>query len=237
MTTDVQGAAQLVINCVGLGKVYHQGDQPLPVLDNLSLAVRSGERIAIIGSSGSGKTTLLNLLGGLDDPDSGEVAVMGKPFAPMGESERARWRNQQLGFVYQFHHLLGEFSAQENVLMPLLIAAMPKAEAQQRASALLEQVGLQARLQHRPHELSGGERQRVAIARSLATNPACVLMDEPTGNLDPATSEKVLALLLSLNRELSTSFVIVTHDRDVAHQMDRVLELQNGQLVDVTGQV
>ena len=230
MTTN----QQWVLQCQGLSKSYIQGGEPVDVLSNLSLSVRAGERIAIVGTSGSGKTTLLNLLGGLDDPTEGSVEVMAVDLAPMNESKRARWRNQYLGFVYQFHHLLGEFSALENVAMPLLIAKVSVAEARSRAKNLLTQVGLAHRCDHRPSELSGGERQRVAIARALVTQPACVLMDEPTGNLDPRTAETVLDLLLKLNAELGISFVVVTHEQHVASQMDRVLSLEHGSLVDVT---
>lgn len=230
MTTN----QQWVLQCHGLSKSYIQGGEPVDVLSNLSLSVRAGERVAIVGTSGSGKTTLLNLLGGLDDPTEGSVEVMAADLAPMNESKRARWRNQHLGFVYQFHHLLGEFSALENVAMPLLIAKVSVAEARSRAKTLLTQVGLAHRCDHKPSELSGGERQRVAIARALVTQPACVLMDEPTGNLDPMTAETVLDLLLQLNRELGISFVVVTHEQYVASQMDRVLSLEHGTLVDVT---
>jgi lipoprotein-releasing system ATP-binding protein len=230
MTTN----QQWVLQCQGLSKSYIQGGEPVDVLSNLSLSVRAGERVAIVGTSGSGKTTLLNLLGGLDDPTEGSVEVMAADLAPMNESKRARWRNQHLGFVYQFHHLLGEFSALENVAMPLLIAKVSVAEARSRAKTLLTQVGLAHRCDHKPSELSGGERQRVAIARALVTQPACVLMDEPTGNLDPMTAETVLDLLLQLNRELGISFVVVTHEQHVASQMDRVLSLEHGTLVDVT---
>lgn len=232
MTTE-----QLVIQCRDLSRHYRQGSATVDVLNNLRLDVRRGERVAIVGTSGSGKTTLLNLLGGLDDPDRGTVWVMGQDMAPLGESQRARWRNQHLGFVYQFHHLLGEFSALENVAMPLLIGKRPVAEARQRASQVLGKVGLSHRLDHKPSELSGGERQRVAIARALVANPACVLMDEPTGNLDPVTAETVLQLLLSLNRELGISFVVVTHDPRVAARMDRVLSLSDGQLLDTTDSI
>ena len=232
MTTD-----QPVLLCQDLSRHYSQGSARIDVLNELSLTVGRGERVAIIGTSGSGKTTLLNLLGGLDDPDGGSVWVMDKDMAVMDESERARWRNRHLGFVYQFHHLLGEFSALENVAMPLLIGKRPVAEARQRAADVLAKVGLEHRLQHKPSELSGGERQRVAIARALVTHPACVLMDEPTGNLDPLTAETILQLLLSLNRDMGISFVVVTHDPDVAGHMDRTLSLTGGQLTDVTGPV
>ncbi|TNF01558.1 MAG: lipoprotein-releasing ABC transporter ATP-binding protein LolD [Gammaproteobacteria bacterium] len=229
MTTD-----QPVLKCQGLSRHYSQGSARIEVLNGLSLAVGRGERVAIIGTSGSGKTTLLNLLGGLDDPDAGSVWIMGNDLAPMSESERARWRNQHLGFVYQFHHLLGEFSALENVAMPLLIGKRPVSEARQRAAEVLSKVGLEHRLDHKPSELSGGERQRVAIARALVANPACVLMDEPTGNLDPQTAETILQLLMSLNRDMGISFVVVTHDPQVAGRMDRVLSLSNGRLADVS---
>ena len=229
MTTE-----QLVVECRGLCRGYCQGSVDVDVLRGLDLEVGRGERIAIIGASGSGKTTLLNLLGGLDDPDGGTVRVMGRDLAPMNESERARWRNRHLGFVYQFHHLLGEFSALENVAMPLLIGKSPVSEARRRAAEILDKVGLEQRRAHKPAELSGGERQRVAIARALVNNPACVLMDEPTGNLDPQTAETVLQLLLSLNRDLGISFVVVTHDPRVARRMDRVLSLNDGRLVDVS---
>ena len=222
------------MHCDSLARHYRQGVERIDVLKGLSLQVESGERIAIIGTSGSGKTTLLNLLGGLDDPDEGFVNVMGAALKPMSESKRARWRNQYLGFVYQFHHLLGEFSALENVAMPLLVAKIPVAEATALAQEMLDRVGLGARCDHKPSELSGGERQRVAIARALVRKPACVLMDEPTGNLDPVTAETVLALLMSLNRELAISFVVVTHDAQVAARMDRVLSLTEGCLTDVT---
>lgn len=221
---------ETVINCRGIAKSYPQDSQDLLVLNDLDLEVMKGERLAIVGSSGSGKTTLLNIIGGLDDPTSGQVLIMDRAVRPMNESQRAQWRNRHLGFVYQFHHLLGEFTALENVLLPLMIARVDKREAHERASQLLGRVGLAERLDHRPHELSGGERQRVAIARSLANRPSCVLMDEPTGNLDPKTADKVLDLLLELNIEFKTSFVIVTHDESIANKMDRVMELQNQKL-------
>lgn len=219
-----------VIRCRGLSKVYRQGPQEVPVLVNVDLAVKPGERIAIVGASGSGKSTLLNLLGGLDTPTQGEISVMGSELSTMSDNERGALRNQRLGFVYQFHHLLPEFTALENVAMPLLIARKPVTEAQARAEALLDQVGLGARLQHKPSELSGGERQRVAIARALATGPDCVLMDEPTGNLDAHTAEAIHGLMLNLNRELQTSFIVVTHDIQLASSMDRVLTLSDGAL-------
>ncbi len=223
-----------VIKCTGLAKSYFQASESVEVLRNVDLTVQRGEKLAIIGASGSGKTTLLNLLGGLDDPTSGEVIVCGRNLASLDESARAKWRNRQLGFVYQFHHLLAEFSALENIAMPLLIGNVPVKEARKRAEALLSQVGLAHRQKHRPSELSGGERQRVAIARALVTNPACVLMDEPTGNLDPSTAASVLNLLLELNQMLAISFVVVTHDRDVAKRMDRIVSLENGEIGSVS---
>lgn len=222
-----------VISCVSVSKSYQQGSQTVEVLRDLSCQIEAGELVAIIGSSGSGKSTLLNLMGGLDDPDSGDIYIQGQAVRPMSESARARWRNRHLGFVYQFHHLLAEFSAQENVAIPNLIAGVERREATRRAAVLLDRVGLSGRLEHRPSALSGGERQRVAIARALATSPGCVLMDEPTGNLDPATAAQVLALLLELNRDLGISFVIVTHDLAIARHTDRILELRNGQLLPV----
>lgn len=228
--SDRADSAQPVIDCRALSKSYLEGDKPLTVLANINLTLKAGEKLAIIGASGSGKSTLLNMLGGLDAVSSGEVIVSGHSFASMSESESAQWRNQELGFVYQFHHLLGEFTALENVAMPLLIGGLKRSEAQRRARLLLERVGLGERLKHKPATLSGGERQRVAIARALVSEPSCVLMDEPTGNLDADTAERVLGLLLELNAELSISFVIVTHDRDIAAQMDRVLVLEKGEL-------
>ncbi len=220
----------LVLQCCNLAKTYRQGPEVIDVLRHLDFEIRSGERVAIVGASGSGKTTLLNLLGGLDDPCEGEVIIAGKSFTDLSESERAGWRNRHLGFVYQFHHLLPEFTALENVAMPLLIGKVGGADARRRATALLQKVGLGARLNHRPAQLSGGERQRVAIARALAAEPSCVLMDEPTGNLDQDTADTILDLLLQLNRELSTSFVVVTHDRHVAQQMGLILRLDHGKL-------
>ncbi len=232
MTTEDTGATP-VIDCRRIGKHYRQGDQVVTVLDGLECRIEAGELVAIVGSSGSGKSTLLNLMGGLDDPGEGEVHVCGQPLAPLSESRRAQWRNRHLGFVYQFHHLLGEFSALENVAIPLLIAGYKRGDALKLAAGLLQRVGLGQRLDHRPAALSGGERQRVAIARALATSPDSVLMDEPTGNLDPETAETVLALLLELNRELGISFVIVTHDQAIARRMSRTLHLDGGILTEV----
>lgn len=228
--SDENSNIQSVIDCRALCKSYVEGGKQLAVLSNINLTIEAGEKLAIIGASGSGKSTLLNMLGGLDTVSSGEVIVSGHSFATMSESQSATWRNHELGFVYQFHHLLGEFTALENVAMPLLIGGVKRNEAQRRARAILERVGLGERLKHKPSTLSGGERQRVAIARALVSAPSCVLMDEPTGNLDADTAETVLALLLELNSELSISFVIVTHDRDIAARMDRVLVLEKGEL-------
>jgi len=199
-------------------------------LSGVDLAVRKSERLAIIGTSGSGKTTLLQIMGGLDDPTSGEVLVNGQSIANIDEKEKSALRNQFIGFVYQFHHLLPEFSAQENVAMPLLIRRLKKEDAMQQAAELLSRVGLGDRLDHKPGELSGGERQRAAVARALITRPKLVLADEPTGNLDAGNGQHVLQLMLELNRELKTSLVIVTHDHRIAGQMDRVLVLEDGRL-------
>lgn len=220
----------IVLSCHQLGKRFDQGVQSLVVLANLELRVEAGEKVAIIGVSGSGKTTLLNLLGGLDTPSSGEVYVGGQPLAALTPAQQDSLRNKSLGFVYQFHHLLGEFTAQENVAMPLIIARLPYKECMERASALLQQVGLGERLHHKPAQLSGGERQRVAIARALVNRPACVLMDEPTGNLDRQTAASIHALIRQLNEDLGISFILVTHDNQLAASMDRVLELREGRL-------
>jgi lipoprotein-releasing system ATP-binding protein len=217
----------------GVGRDYQQGDSLLPVLRDTNVAVKAGEKLAVVGVSGSGKTTLLNLLGGLDDPTAGTVSVCGADWQGLGVSARAKWRNQHVGFVYQFHHLLGEFSALENVALPCLIGGASVAEAQQRAEELLGKVGLGDRLKHKPAELSGGERQRVAIARALVTSPSVVLMDEPTGNLDPGTAGVILDLLLTLNKTLNISFVVVTHDPAIAARMDRQVNLIDGQLVEL----
>src|SRR5690349_1668407 len=221
----------LVLEAAGVARSFRQGPIDLQVLADVNFAVKAGERIAIIGASGSGKTTLLQILGGLDKPSTGTVRIAGSDIHALSESARGELRNRTLGFIYQFHHLLPEFSALENVAMPLLIRRMPKQEASRSAREILQRVGLGERLVHRPHELSGGERQRAAVARALVTNPRIVLADEPTGNLDGNNAESVFALMLDLNRELKTSLIVVTHDRRLAARMDRILELERGNLV------
>lgn len=218
----------VVLSCRKLSKHYRQGHSDIQVLNNINLDVKRGERLAIVGSSGSGKSTLLNMLGGLDSPTHGSVTLAGQAFDTLNENARGELRNQHLGFVYQFHHLLAEFSALENTMMPLLIARVSRKQARAVASELLTAVGLAERLNHKPSELSGGERQRVAIARAVAMKPQCVLMDEPTGNLDQHTAKKTQDLLFNLNKELGISFVIVTHDMTLAKTLDRVLTLDNG---------
>lgn len=226
-------SSQPVISCQHVSKVYQQGSESITVLDNVCFDIQRGESIAIVGASGAGKSTLLNLLGGLDTCSHGHVEVQGKNLALLNNKQMARTRNLELGFVYQFHHLLSEFDALENAAMPLLIRGLKRAEAFDKASILLQQVGLGQRLKHRPSELSGGERQRVAIARALVAEPSCVLMDEPTGNLDEQTAEHIQRLLLQLNDELATSFILVTHDRTIAKQQQRILQLHDGHLTEL----
>ena len=219
-----------VLECLDLGKTYTEGPQCLEVLRQISLRVKRGEQLAILGSSGSGKTTLLNLLGGLDLPSRGRVIIAGQDLAEVDETERGRLRNLYLGFVYQFHHLLAEFNALENISMPLLIGGYSRKDALQKSQIMLERVGLQDRASHKPSELSGGERQRIAIARALVTEPACVLLDEPTGNLDRNTALSIQALMSDLNEKLNISYIVVTHDESFADTLDRKLFLRDGML-------
>ena len=221
---------EAVLEARAVSKSFRQGPVTLEVLKGAVLSVAAGERVAIVGASGSGKTTLLQMLGGLDRPTSGQVLVDGRDIHRLTEKERGELRNRALGFVYQFHHLLPEFSALENVAMPLLVRRTPVAEARAAARELLQRVGLGQRLDHRPHQLSGGERQRAAVARALVTQPKIVLADEPTGNLDGVNAESVFALMLELNRERGTSLVVVTHDSRLANRMERIYEIEKGKL-------
>jgi len=223
--------SSLVIDCRQVTRTYSEGPEKLTIFSDISLEVAPGETVAIVGSSGAGKTTLLNLLGGLDKPSSGQISICGKDIHRLSEAGRARFRNRYLGFVYQFHHLLPEFSALENVMMPCVLGGMAVAGARKKAETLLGRVGLAARLTHKPGELSGGERQRVAIARALVNEPDCVLMDEPTGNLDEHTGEGVRSLIESLRDQLGIAFVMVTHDMKMARSLGRVLRLEQGRLI------
>ena len=226
----IENAGNAIISCRDLNKTFTLGEQDVPVLKNVNLEVRRGERIAIVGASGSGKSTLLHLLGGLDNASSGKVEILGQDVQAMNEAQRGEVRNRSLGFIYQFHHLLAEFTALENVAMPLRIRGMKRNDAEPRAASMLEQVGLAHRLHHQPSELSGGERQRVAVARALVTEPACVLADEPTGNLDRNSAQSLFDLMQQLNEQLHTSFIVVTHDLELAARMPRRMRLVDGQL-------
>lgn len=225
--------SDIILKAQGVTKTFDDGRLNLTVLNGVDLEIARGERIAIVGASGSGKSTLLHLIGGLDAPTAGEVWVAGEKISALSDAARGKLRNKALGFVYQFHHLLPEFTAVENVAMPLLIRRMPARQAKAQAAELLARVGLGERLEHKPGELSGGERQRAAVARALVTRPAAVLADEPTGNLDAATAEKVFELMLELNRELGTSLVVVTHDMKLAARMERRYTLREGRLSEV----
>jgi lipoprotein-releasing system ATP-binding protein len=231
MSNPMTNASQdIVLRASHIAKTYEEGHLRTKVLSDVSFTLKRGETLAIVGASGSGKSTLLHIIGGLDTLTSGEVEVEGRLLSKLSDAERGRVRNKSLGFIYQFHHLLPEFTAMENVCMPLLIRGTNIADAQKQAKTLLERVGLGQRLEHKPGELSGGERQRCAVARALVTRPSCVLGDEPTGNLDEDNAAQVYALMLELNREIGTSFILVTHDSRLAKRMDRTLELHNGEL-------
>ena len=221
---------QIVIDCQNVSKSYQDGHLNVDVLHDLNVQIQAGESVSIIGASGSGKSTLLHILGGLDTPTSGKIALMGQDLATLNQAKLGALRNQYLGFVYQFHHLLAEFTALENVMMPLLIGKMKRSEAEERAAIMLEKVGLSTRMKHRPAELSGGERQRAAIARALVNNPKCLLADEPTGNLARNNARHVLEMMLQLRHELNTALVVVTHDDELAVRFDRVLTMKDGAL-------
>lgn len=221
---------EIVLMCENLNKTFTEGPAEVNVLNDITFSIKKGEQVSIVGASGSGKSTLLHLLGGLDTPTKGRVEVAGQDMASLDETQRGNLRNQHLGFVYQFHHLLQEFSALENIAMPLLIRGLGVEEATEKANSMLDRVGLGHRVQHKPSELSGGERQRAALARALVTDPTCVLADEPTGNLDGKTAEQVYELMREINRELNTSFIVVTHDLNFANKMDRILHLVDGKI-------
>lgn len=225
-------AGRVMLECTDLTRVYREGPRDLTVLDGLEMRVQAGERVAVVGSSGSGKTTLLNLLGGLDQPSRGEVSIAGESLRALNDADLGRFRNRHIGFVYQFHHLLAEFTALENAALPLIVRGQRKRHAEARARELLERVGMAERADHKPGELSGGERQRVAIARGLVTDPSLMLMDEPTGNLDQTTAASILALMDELAASAACAFVIVTHDPGLAAHQDRVLKLDGGRLVE-----